>query len=262
MDFLYAALAVGFGLIVGSFINALSFRYHTGRGMGGRSRCMRCNAALNAGDLIPLLSHALLRGRCRHCGSSISLQYPAVEAVAGLCGYMAWILHPEPFAFSVATLVWATLLFVIIYDLRHTVLPTGALVLLGVLGLLSVFVDCVETCRVVAPSLLALAAGPILGSPLLFLSLVSRGRWMGWGDGMLAVGMGWLLGLSQGLSALLIAFWGGSIAGLSLVLLSRIRARKNAGYTMKSAIPFAPFLALGALIAHAYSLDILALPLW
>lgn len=304
MDPLYALFTVSLGLIIGSFINALSFRYHTGAGVGGRSRCMRCGHILGARDLVPVLSYALLRGRCRYCKTSIAFQYPIVEALAGLMGYATWALHPHPLAFLIATLVWSTLLFVIIYDLRHTVLPTGALFLLSAVGLLSVFVECADFCRLSHPTFLEFSAGPILGAPLLLLSLVSRGRWMGWGDGMLAVGLGWLLGLSQGLSALPIAFWGGSIAGLILVLYSRLRARKNggytqtlifaslrflsfimptkvqralykqraeeyataqtrpklvSGYTMESAIPFAPFLAFGAFIAHAYSFDILAL---
>ncbi len=304
MDILFVtqAMAAGvFGAIIGSFLNALSFRYHTGAGMNGRSKCMRCGIQLRARDLIPIASYLLLRGRCRECGSRINIQYPLVEATAALLGFGTYLLHPELLPFAFTTLVWATLLFVVVYDLRHTVLPASALALLGALGFLSLLVQCGSTCTVSAPSLAALLAGPALGAPLLLLSLVSRGRWMGWGDGILAVGIGWLLGIPGGIFALLVAFWSGSIVGLALVAWSRVHLRKKAGYThaltlaslrfisiilplhitrqwytqqlqeiataktrpklvpgytIQSAIPFAPFLALGALTAHVFHIDI------
>lgn len=271
------------GAIIGSFLNALSFRYHTGAGMQGRSKCMRCGTTLRARDLIPIVSYVLLRGRCRDCGSRISIQYPLVEATAALLGAGTYVLHPELVPFAFGTLVWATLLFIVVYDLRHTVLPASALALLCGLGFVSLFVGCAEACSVAVPTWSAFLAGPLLGVPLLLLSLVSRGRWMGWGDGLLALGIGWLLGVPQGIFALLVAFWSGSIVGLALVALSRAHRMKKAGYTpwdksskakrkdqneyptgytIQSAIPFAPFLALGAIVAHVFHIDIFSLLLW
>lgn len=247
---------------MGSFLNALSFRYHTGIGMGGRSRCMSCGHALGARDLVPIVSYLYLRGRCRFCGSRIETQYPLVEIAAAFLGAATFFLYPQPVPFLFATLVWATVLFIVIYDLRHTVLPSGALGLVCALGAASLVFRCADICTVASPDLYALLAGPILGGPLLLLSFFSRGTWMGWGDGILMLGIGWVVGLPEGFLALLIAFWSGSLVGLGLMAWSRMRQGGKAGYTIRSAIPFAPFLALGALIAHALPTHLFSAILW
>ena len=77
---------------------------------------------------------------------------------------------------------------------------------------------------------------------------------MGWGDGVLMLSFGWLLGLSGGVAALLVAFWSGAIVGLALMF--PWWRGGGAGFTMKSAIPFAPFLALGAAAAHFYHVNV------
>lgn len=261
--FIFSAAAGCLGAIIGSFLNALSFRYHTGTGMGGHSKCMRCGVELSARDLVPLFSYLFLRGRCRRCGSGISLQYPLVEAAAALLGAGTYFLHPLPLSFAFYTLVWAVLLFIVVYDLRHSVLPSAALALLCILGILSLYFPCDVFCTFASPNLFALLTGPLLGVPLLLLSFFSKGAWMGWGDGILAVAFGWLLGLPAGVLALLIAFWSGSLVGVALMAWSKIAETKEAGhtpgYTIRSAIPFAPFMALGAIAVHAFHLDIFSL---
>ena len=81
---------------------------------------------------------------------------------------------------------------------------------------------------------------------------------MGLGDAKLSLGIGWLLGTAQGVSALLVAFWLGTIVGLLLIGISKIRALFLPGkyFTLKSEIPFGPFLAFGALIAFLFHLDV------
>ncbi len=96
---------------------------------------------------------------------------------------------------------------------------------------------------------LALLAGPLLASPLFLLSLFSGGRWMGWGDSALQLGLGWLLGLTAGLTALMIACWTGGIVGIIL-------AASSKRYTMKSEVPFAPFLIWGAACAYFLYVDL------
>ena len=231
------------GLITGSFLNALSFRLNTGRGMGGRSRCMHCGHTLLARDLVPVLSFAATRGHCRYCRSRISLQYPTVELAAAALAVFIFLKHPEPLLFAFWFVVWMTLLFVVLYDLRHKIIPWQASLFLGALGLGYAIFN-------FQFSIFNLVAGPVLASPLLFISLVSRGRSMGWGDGGLMLGLGWLLGLSAGFTALMVAFWSGAIVGIILMLLRR-------GVTMKSELPFAPFLVLGAAAAHFFYADFL-----
>jgi leader peptidase (prepilin peptidase) / N-methyltransferase len=235
-----AVFFICLGAIIGSFLNALSFRFNTGRSMGGRSRCMHCGHTLSALDLVPILSYIFLKGRCRYCGSKISLQYPLVEATAAIVALLIYLNHSEPLEFSFWFLVWMTLLFIVIYDIRHTIIPWSASLLLCALSLGYVLVT--------GPHLYALLAGPILALPLFLISLVSLGRWMGWADSLLELSLGWLLGLALGASALMIAFWSGAVVG-SLLLLVKKR------YTMKSEIPFAPFLIFGAGVAHLVHVD-------
>jgi prepilin signal peptidase PulO-like enzyme (type II secretory pathway) len=99
------------------------------------------------------------------------------------------------------------------------------------------------------PTFLNFASGFFIAAPFAFFWLVSKGKWMGLGDAKLAIGLGWLLGLSRALSGLVLAFWIGSVVGLTLVIFSK-------KHGMKSEIPFAPFLVLGALLAFLFELHL------
>ncbi|MDZ4225928.1 MAG: prepilin peptidase [Patescibacteria group bacterium] len=229
------------GAILGSFINALVYRFNTGRGMGGRSRCMHCNHVLGALDLVPVFSFLFLRGRCRYCKAKLSLQYPSVEVAAATLSFVVYLAHPLPLEFALWLAVAMTLLFIVVYDIRHGIIPWSASGLVAALALAHLFFF-------TEPSLWSLLAGPLLALPLFLFSLVSRGTWMGWGDSALELPLGWLLGLSVGATALVLAFWLGAAVGIALIILKR-------GYKMKSELPFAPFLVLGALIAHFFHVD-------
>ncbi len=246
---LYIA-AIFLGAIVGSFLNALLFRFNTGRSVAkGRSKCMQCNHELGALDLIPVVSYILLEGRCRYCGAKISPQYPLVEVAAALLSLAVFIQHPGVLAYAFWFFVWMTLLFIVVYDLRHKVIPWSASGLLLVLSFVSLFVSFDTTpAFIFFPDIWSLAAGPLLALPLFLLSLVSRGRWMGWGDAPLELSLGLLLGLSLGATALMLSFWIGAVVGIVLIVFKK-------GLTMKSELPFAPFLVLGALIAHFLHVD-------
>jgi prepilin signal peptidase PulO-like enzyme (type II secretory pathway) len=123
---------------------------------------------------------------------------------------------------------------------------------LAALAVCSLFFN-VDTLQFVVPGSWAILAGPITALPLFLLSLVSRGTWMGWGDSALEISLGWFLGLSLGLGALMLAFWIGAIVGIVLMGLSRLGFF---GYTIRSEIPFAPFLVLGAALAYFFHVDI------
>ncbi len=246
----FALAAALFGAIVGSFLNALSFRFNTGRGMGGRSRCMHCGHTLSALDLIPIFSYLFLRGQCRYCGTRISPQYPLVEAAAVGLSVLTYFAHGEPLAFAFWFLVWMTLLFVVVYDLRHGIIPWSCSLLLIALALFAFATD------ITPVNTAALLSGPLLALPLFLISLVSLGKWMGWGDSVLELGLGWLTGLSLGASALLLAFWSGAIVGVLLLFVSRLKIRKGMlQFTMRSEVPFAPFLVFGAFLAHFFHVD-------
>jgi prepilin signal peptidase PulO-like enzyme (type II secretory pathway) len=243
MEFILLATGAGIlGAILGSFLNALLFRYNTGRSvLRGRSRCMHCGRTLNALDLVPVLSYLALRGKCRYCHSKVSIQYPLVEIAGVILAALVYLQNPDPFAFALWLAIWMTLLFVFVYDLKHKVIPWEASGLLAALALLHLWS--------LGFGSWSLVAGPILAAPLFLLSLVSGGRWMGWGDSALELGLGWMLGVTAGLSAFVFAFWTGAVVGIGLLALSK-------GITMKSEVPFAPFLIAGAAIAYFCNVDI------
>ena len=141
-----------------------------------------------------------------------------------------------------------TLLFVVVYDIRHTIIPWECSGLLAVLAIVYLLLTHQTTVNDVA-------AGPLLALPLFVISLVSGGRWMGWGDSALELPLGWLLGLTLGISALMLAFWSGAIIGVVLLVLSRTWRSGTGKLTIRSEIPFAPFLVLGAAIAHFLHVD-------
>jgi leader peptidase (prepilin peptidase)/N-methyltransferase len=236
------AVAAVLGLILGSFLNALLYRYNTGRSaLRGRSACMHCSHELGFFDLVPVLSYLWLRGRCRHCGCRISVQYPLVEATVAVLAVLIYLRESDPLQFALTFAIALVLVFVFVYDLRHQIIPWSASGALAVLGLLHVWSA--------GASSLDFAAGPLLAAPLFILSLVSRGTWMGWGDSALMLGLGFFLGLTAGLSALVMAFWAGALVGIGLML-ARTR------YTMKSEVPFAPFLIFGAACAYFLNVDL------
>ena len=291
MDALYYFYALGaflFGVILGSFLNALLFRYQTGTGIGGRSHCMNCGHTLSAFDLVPIFSYLLLFGRCRYCSSKISIQYPLVELTAGLLvfGVFLHFFSPELFSVSLnlfsvfsflfSVILWLLFLFLFVYDLRHKILPFSALALTWICSLLLILLS-----YFILPTsyflLHELLAGPAVASPLLLISLFSRGRAMGWGDGLLSLSIGWLLGLSGGMTALVLAFWSGAIVGLGMIAYSNRALRLELGalsgklsphtshpapsssVTMKSEIPFGPFLLLGTVAVYFFHIDLFAL---
>jgi leader peptidase (prepilin peptidase)/N-methyltransferase len=253
--YLLTAAAAVFGAIVGSFINALSYRFNTGRGMGGRSYCDTCGHTLSPLDLVPVFSFLFLRGRCRYCSAKISIQNPLVEITAATLSALIYASQPSLAAYAFWFFVWAVFLFVVVYDLRHTIIPWSCSALLGALALASLCIN-LETFTLTIPALSALLAGPLVALPLFLLSLVSGGRWMGWGDSGLELSIGWILGLSVGVTALMFAFWSGAIVGVGLLLFSRVRwQRHSPRLTMVSEIPFAPFLVFGMFLAYFFHVD-------
>jgi len=245
--FIFAVAVLG--AILGSFLNALLFRYNTGKSaLRGRSQCIQCGHTLATLDLVPVFSYLYLRGKCRYCRSRLSPQYPLVEAAAAALAVLVYLNHPNPLQFALNLCIWLTLLFIVVYDLRHKIIPWSASGLLIVLALslqLSASGFFTLSSNLQA---LTLLAGPLLAAPLLLFSLVSGGRWMGWGDGPLELGLGWLLGLTLGLTALILAFWTGAVVGILLVLFSK-------RVTIKGEVPFAPFLIFGAACAYFLHVD-------
>lgn len=244
-----------FGTILGSFLNALAFRYNTGKSMWGRSACLSCGKTLSAFELVPVLSYLFLHGKCKGCKSAISAQYPFVEISAGVLLVFSYYTSAGNTSLFLVTLAFfSTLLFISIYDLRHTIIPNAFVYSAAALGLIHLFLS------IQSGSLEGIdsVAGPLLALPLFLLWIYSHGKWIGLGDAKLMLAVGWFLGISSGLAAFLLSFWIGALVSLALLGLSRF-AKGGRRVTMKTEIPFGPFIVLGCAISYFAYVDIFTL---
>ena len=239
MTVFLVVIAVVYGLLFGSFLNAWAYRLANGVSIArGRSFCPHCGAPVRAYDNIPIVSWIVLRGRCRDCGASISLRYPVGEALtAALFGAVAlmdgltWLLIPHLLFVSVMVLVSEV-------DLEKQIIPDVVILPAAVIGV---------------PLMIAFGSGPWWQYPVAGLGaagvlfLISEVYYrirhiegMGFGDVKMALCMGVYLGASV-IPALFLGFLGGAVIGVIVVLARRGDA--------KTALPFGPFLAAGGIVS-------------
>ena len=238
-----------FGTIGGSFLNALAFRHNTGKSMWGRSACTTCGRTLAASDLFPVLSFIFLRGRCRGCKSKISYQYPTVEVLAGLIAVFSYEATGDGATFVLSFGFFMLLLFIAVYDLRHTIIPDQFVYTAAAVALLTH--SYTTGTGFMFPDPQFLLAGPLLSLPMALIWFFSKGRAMGLGDAKLMCAIGFFLGADLGLASFVISFWLGAIVGVLLLLISRY-VKKGGRVTMKSEVPFGPFLALSAALVYSF----------
>jgi leader peptidase (prepilin peptidase)/N-methyltransferase len=252
------------GTIIGSFLNVVIFRFNTGRKVSkGRSICMNCNRNLRWYELIPILSFLIQSGQCRRCASKISHQYPIVEFITGIVfllvsfkflpilyvSYGAYLLLTSLFVF-----LFSLLIVISVYDLHHKIIPDKLVYLFIVVSFFSLFINPSFGTRLfILPNYSALIAGPLFAIPFVSLWFFSKGRLMGLGDGKLILGIGWMLGLLQGIFAIILSFWIGTAVSVFLMVLYKNKIN------MKTEIPFAPFLIISTLVTFIFNLNIFSL---
>lgn len=263
------ALTFILGVTIGSFLNVVIYRLGSGMGLQGRSKCLSCGRTLTARMLVPLFSYVFQRGKCAFCRTKISMQYPAVELSLGLLFVAIMFVRDfdpltavwfEVLRVILEMIIWALLLLVFVYDLKHKIIPDRCSLLFAVFsGLLLLLLSAYypETIHYIpflngVPAWIDWAAAPLIALPLALLWLGSAGRAMGLGDAKLAWGIGWFLGFSGGVTAVILSFWIAFIPSLVLLFL------RTKQFTMKSEIPFAPFLVLGTLVTYLFGVDILS----
>lgn len=230
------AFAGVFGAIFGSFLNVVAHRLPRRQSLvTPASRCVACGSAIKPYDNIPVLSWLLLRGRCRSCGVHISARYPLIEAAtAGLC---VAVVLAKGSAAGVALGLAMVLLLVpaAAIDLEHRRIP-NAITLPGCLVAVALglaFDPAGEPVRLLAG----------LGAGVAFLAVaLASPKGMGMGDVKLVGMIGLFLGASV-IPAVLIALLAGTSVGA--VVIARVGVRNG----RKTAVPFGPFLALGAIVA-------------
>lgn len=224
------------GTIFGSFLNVVAHRLPRRESLvRPASRCPSCGAHVKPYDNVPIVSWLLLRGRCRSCAAPISPRYPLVEALTGLLCLGAVLARHR--AVDVALDVTLVLLVVpaALIDLEHRIVPNR------ITGLGAILALAIGLALDPAGEPGRLLAGAAAGGFLL-VAVLAYPAGMGMGDVKLAGMMGLFLG-SAVAPALLVALLSGVAVGAVVMARRGVRAGR------KTAVPFGPFLAFGALLA-------------
>jgi len=203
-----------------------------------RSYCPNCKKKLTWSELIPIVSFLIQKGKCRKCRKKISLQYPLVEFFTGLIFLLVAIYYFDFNPYALINLFYllivsSFLIVIFVYDLKYYLVSDKVIypaIFIAILydiylafmsGQLSVLT-------------LSFAAAFIIGGFFLLLVLISKEKWMGMGDVKIGILMGLFFGPFQFLTAIFLAFLLGAIVSIVLIALKK--------KTMKSEIPFGPFL--------------------
>lgn len=231
-----ALLFFVFGAVVGSFLNVVILRYLSGENIvSDRSRCPRCRQVLRWWELIPLLSFAMLGGKCARCHKKISVQYPIVEAATAVAFMLAVSGQPRSWLLLAPALTIICVLIVLfVIDLYEKILPNIFLfVLTG-----AVLARLAQT-RSFQISGLLLGVG-FLGLLWLGTKVIYGRPGIGEGDVLLMIPLGLLFSWQATAVLLFLAFIVGGLVGLALLATKKV--------SMKTAIPFGPFLCGAAIL--------------
>lgn len=258
-----------FGAAIGSFLDVVALRYDPDRflfsraSIGGRSRCPSCRKVLGWHELIPIVSFLLQRGRCRSCKAQIAIEHFWAEIVSGLIFmYVPIVVRATAISWYPLRYLWAAealwvalllaLLLITLIDIRLYLIPDEASIAIGAAGIALAYLGAhafgpgtsflghyaflfgfrgdMAVNRLIG----AAAAAALFG----FLVFVTKGKGMGMGDLKLAAALGIAFGWPDALISFAFAFVLGSLFGIWHI----VRGKGS----MKSAVPFGPFLALGA----------------
>ncbi len=273
--FIFVALAL-FGLILGSFSGATVWRIRArqlrddkkqGEKVSkkeydrlspllhkkmskDRSQCLHCGYELTWYDLIPLVSWITLRGRCRECKKPIGIFEPLIELGLALYFVLSYALWPVPIEgfFGVSSFIlWLVagvgLAILAAYDAKWSLLPDKVNIAVIGLGLLSLASMVIQSDQPLLQLASAVGAVGVLSGLYLLLYVISKGRWIGFGDIKLGLGLALLLGdWRLALIALFMANLVGCLVVIPLLVTKRLQRTSH--------VPFGPFLIAGMIIAQ------------
>jgi leader peptidase (prepilin peptidase)/N-methyltransferase len=233
VDLALGMLAFWPALALGSFVNVVAARVPLRRSVvHPRSACMSCASELAWYDNVPVLSYFLLRGRCRSCGTRISLLYPAVELATAALVATCFVVFGLSGEAVVSAFFCAVLVAITATDITHRIVPNRIVLPAAAVVLIA------QTALFPSPEW---TLGAVGAAGFLLVAAIAYPAGMGMGDVKLALLLGAMLGRLVGVGLIL-----GMFAALvpSAVLFARHGAAAR-----KMGIPFAPFLAFGAVVA-------------
>lgn len=243
------------GAVMGSFIDAITWRLHTKRNfVSDRSECEHCHHKLGPLDLIPVVSWIMLGGKCRYCRAPISRIIPFTEVGMALLfvgSYVYWPLGLETWQGMTLLVLWLIYLVILgilfVYDLRWQLLPdvlTYPLIIIGLVdGGIRVWLQNPGATIADYATYVVLGVAAMAGVYAL-LYMVSRGKWVGFGDVKLAIFIGAVLGWEKTLTVLMLA----NVIGLVAVAPGLFSKK----LTPKSHVPFGPFMIVAFVLVGLF----------
>jgi leader peptidase (prepilin peptidase) / N-methyltransferase len=226
-----------FGLCIGSFLNVCIYRIPESKSVvSPGSMCPGCGNPIKFYDNIPVLSYILLRAKCRNCDAIISMRYPLVELLTGLFALSVYIKFGSTLEALVYFVFLAPLLVVTFIDIDHRIIPD----LISLPGIFLFFIASFMLSTIsIRDSLLGILAGGGILFIIAELYLRFTGKeGMGGGDVKLLAMIGALIGWQGVLFTIFVSSLIGTIIGIVIMLIK--------GKNLKLAVPFGPFLSLGA----------------
>ncbi len=241
-------VSIIFGAIIGSFLNVCIFRLPKEESIvWPRSHCPHCKNPIEFYDNIPLISYILLKGCCRHCHGAISFQYPLIEGITALVSLILFMKFGPSLSYLFYFLFVAALIVITVIDLYHQIIP-------DVISLPGIGVGLIASLMIPQITLFNSLMGTLLGGGSLFL-VATIYQWlfkregMGGGDVKLLAMIGAFLGWKAVILTILLSSLVGSITGIIVMILK--------GKDFKYAIPFGPFLSIGAVVSLFYGENII-----
>jgi leader peptidase (prepilin peptidase)/N-methyltransferase len=241
-------VSIIFGALVGSFLNVCIYRLPKEESIvWPGSHCPHCRKSIRFYDNIPLISYILLKGKCRHCHGPISIQYPLIEGITAFVALIIFMKFGPSLSFLIYFAFVAALIVITVIDLYHQIIP-------DVISLPGIGVGLLASLVLPQFTFFDSLIGFLLGGGSLFL-VATLYQWlfkregMGGGDVKLLAMIGAFLGWKAVILTILLGSLVGSITGIIIMVLK--------GKDFKYAIPFGPFLSLGAVIALFYQNEIL-----
>ena len=237
------------GLIIGSFLNVVIYRLPVKKSIvTPRSYCPRCQTKIKFYDNIPVISFLILRGKCRKCGSGISVQYPLVEIFTAFSfwfSYRQFGVSPLYAAFAIVFI--SILIALALIDLKHMILPDE--LTLGGGGVFLIFSFFHPEIGVADAFITAFGSAIIFVGFYFFYLKVRKIEGLGFGDVKMMILLGAFLGIKKMVIALLLASISGLVVGVFIIIVKK----KN----LKLALPFGTFLSLGGYISLFWGRPIL-----
>jgi len=237
------------GLIVGSFCNVCIYRIPRNESIiFPASYCPKCHTKIKPVDNIPLLSYILLKGRCRNCGSKISIQYPVVELVTGIIYILIFLIYGLTLQSLIYIILSSALIIIAFIDLNEQIVP-------DVISLPGIAIGLILSFFVPYISFINSALGVVSGGGIILIiglagSAIFKKEAMGGGDVKLAAMIGAFLGWRYIIISLFLGFFLGALAGIFLIL-SKIKSREDT-------VPFGPFIVLGSMITLLWGENIIS----